>query len=364
MTGEIRKIIHVDMDAFFAAVEQRDNPELRGKPVIVGGPPDSRGVVSTASYEARPFGVHSAMASSVAYRKCPNCIFVKPRFEAYKEASEIVMSIFHEYTDLVQPMSLDEAYLDVTQNKMNIPYATEIARQIKARIKARTKLTASAGVSFNKFLAKVGSDFNKPDGLTVITPAKAMKFIESLDIRKFPGVGKVTEKRMKGYGIYTGKDLKKYSQEELIALFGKSGRYYFNIVRGIDKRRVTPDRGERGQVGKERTFQKDIDDIDFMHRMIRDLAHKVSERMRQKNYKAKTVTLKVKYFDFNQITRSRTVNFAFDDWETIFKIAASLLENTDAGDIKIRLLGVTCSNLIDMDVNSVESIQLYLPFEF
>lgn len=362
MPEPLRKIIHIDMDAFFAAVEQRDNPELRGKPIVVGGPPDSRGVVSTASYEARVYGVHSAMASSVAYRKCPQCIFVRPRFDAYKEASDTIMAIFHEYSELVQPLSLDEAYIDVTSHKER--YATEIALEIKQKIKNRTQLTASAGVSFNKFLAKVGSDFRKPDGLTVITPAKAEQFIDALPIRKFPGVGKVTEKAMHEYGIFTGKDLKKFTQEELITFFGKSGRYYYNIVRGIDKRLVTPDSGERGQIGKETTFDTDIDDKEEMQRIIYNLSHKVAERLRQKKYKAKTVTLKVKYFDFNQITRSRTVNFSFDERETIYKIACDLLEDTDAGKVKVRLLGVTCSNLIDMDTITVESMQLYLPFEF
>ncbi len=235
-----RKIIHVDMDAFFAAVEQRDNPELRGKPVIVGGRPGGRGVVSTCSYEARKFGVHSAMPTNEAYRLCPHGIFVNANFAAYKEASEIVRNIFFDYTDLVEPLSLDEAFLDVTENHKGNPSATLIAKEIRARIFEETQLTASAGVAPNKFIAKVASDFNKPDGLTIITPEKMEAFLEELDIKKFFGVGKATQKKMHALGIKTGADLKKWTEIDLVKAFGKSGRYYYKIVRGIDNREVKP----------------------------------------------------------------------------------------------------------------------------
>lgn len=236
----IRKIIHVDMDAFFAAVEQRDNPELRGKPVIVGGSRGGRGVVSTCSYEARKFGVRSAMPTNEAYRLCPHGIFVKSNFEAYKEASTIVRNIFFEYTDLVEPLSLDEAYLDVTENHKGNPSATLIAEEIRARIFKETQLTASAGVAPNKFVAKIASDYNKPNGLTVITPGEVEAFVEQLDIKKFYGVGKATQKKMHALGIKTGADLKTWSEIDLVKAFGKSGRYYYRIARGVDDREVKP----------------------------------------------------------------------------------------------------------------------------
>ena len=254
-----RKIIHIDMDAFFAAVEQRDNPELRGKPVIVGGDPGGRGVVATCSYEARRFGIHSAMSCARAYRLCPQARFVPPRFEAYRTVSLQIREIFHQYTDLVEPLSLDEAFLDVTDNKPAIQSATWVAQEILQKIKQVTGLTASAGVSYNKFLAKIASDMHKPDGLTVVTPEQAKAFIEVLPVRRFHGVGRVTEKRMQTLGILTGADLKKRPQQELDKNFGKAGQYYYQIARGIDLRPVLPNR-VRKSIGKETTLSEDIAD--------------------------------------------------------------------------------------------------------
>ncbi|CAB1061728.1 DNA polymerase IV (EC [Olavius sp. associated proteobacterium Delta 1] len=261
---QLRKIIHLDMDAFYASVEQRDTPELKGKPVIVGGDPNHRGVVAACSYEARKFGIHSAMASSTAYKLCPDAIFIRPRFDVYKAVSSEIREIFHEYTNLVEPLSLDEAFLDVTENFKEMVSATLIAKEIKNQIYSRTgRLTASAGVSFNKFLAKVASDINKPDGITVVTPEMAASFIDRLPIRKFFGVGKVTEEKMIGFGIKTGADLKKYKKEKLIQIFGKSGNYFYNIAHGKDDRPVEPNR-IRKSIGKETTLPEDIDDTDQM----------------------------------------------------------------------------------------------------
>ncbi|MCK5700612.1 MAG: DNA polymerase IV, partial [Cyclobacteriaceae bacterium] len=252
----MRKIIHIDMDAFFASIEQRDNPDLLGKPVAVGGA-GKRGVVAAASYEARKFGVFSAMPASIALRKCPELIFTKPRFDVYKEVSNQIRQIFLEYTDLVEPLSLDEAYLDVTENKKGLGSATIIAREIKSKINSTTHLIASAGVSINKFLAKVASDQDKPDGLYVIKPNQAESFVDGLAIEKFFGIGKVTAKKMHELGINTGADLKQISIEELVRRFGKVGRYYFDIARAIDKRLVNPNR-IRKSLGAERTFEDDL----------------------------------------------------------------------------------------------------------
>ncbi|MCK4708892.1 MAG: DNA polymerase IV, partial [Gammaproteobacteria bacterium] len=253
-----KKIIHVDMDAFFAAVEQRDFPEYKGKPLIVGGNPEKRGVVATCSYEARKFGIHSAMASSTAYRLCPQAIIVKPRFEAYREVSNIIRSIFHQYTNLVEPLSLDEAYLDVSESSQFDGSASLIAKDIKQKIFEQTQLTASAGVSYNKFLAKVASDMNKPDGLTLIRPEQGEEFVAALAIGKFYGVGKATEAKMKSLGINAGADLKKLSLSECQQTFGKAGSYYYNICRGVDEREVVKQR-ERKSLGSETTFEKDLD---------------------------------------------------------------------------------------------------------
>jgi DNA polymerase IV len=353
-----RKIIHVDMDAFFAAVEVRDHPELKGKPVIVGGDPNSRGVVSTCSYEARKFGVHSAMASSLARRLCPEGIFVHSNFGAYRDASCIIREVFHEYTDLVETMSLDEAYMDVTQNKVNNPSATLIAREIKHKILERTQLTCSAGVSYNMFLAKIASELEKPDGLVVIRPEDAEAVLEKLEIGKFYGIGKVTEKKFIELGIKTGAELKAWSVKDLIQHFGKSGYYYYRIVRGIDSRPVTPERLSKS-IGHETTFDKDLDNFPEMVTILEELAEEVEKRMRKEGAKAKTTTLKLKYEDFQSITRSRTERVAIDDAKHIFKNVRDLLIQTNPRQ-KVRLLGISMSNLVFED--SEENDQLMLDF--
>lgn len=333
------------MDAFYASVEQRDHPQLRGKPVVVGGDPQGRGVVSTCSYEARKFGVHSAMASSVAYRLCPHAVFVRPRFDVYKEVSQQIRNIFRQYTDLVEPLSLDEAYLDVTENKKGITYATDIAREILQRIKEETGLTASAGVSFNKFLAKVASDFHKPNGLTVVTPRMADKFIERLPIGKFFGVGKVTEKKMHDMGIKTGADIKKFSREELVKRFGKVGNYYYDISHGCDNRQVNPNR-ERKSIGQERTLENDIDDHHQMLEILAELAARVEMYMKKHNIKGRTLTVKVKYYDFKSVTRSISPGNVIYEADEMMKYVPALLNKTEAGKKKVRLLGVTVSNFV------------------
>ncbi len=354
---DIKKIIHVDMDAFFAAVEQRDFPELRGKPVIVGGKPGGRGVVSTCSYEARKFGVRSAMPTNEAYRLCPHGIFVKARFDAYKEASNIVRNIFFDYTDLVEPLSLDEAYLDVTENHKGNPSATLIAEEIRKRIFEETQLTASAGVAPNKFLAKIASDFNKPNGLTVITPEKVEEFVEQLDIKKFFGVGKATQKKMHALGIKTGANLKLWTEIDLVKAFGKSGRYYYKIARGIDNREVKPHR-TRKSYGKERTFSEDIGDLDWVNNFLDDLAKQISDGMRKIPTAGKTITLKVRYKNFDTITRSHSLAHYTNKAEEISTIAKQLLEQTEAGTREIRLLGISLSNLNLIEKDYWEQLEL------
>ena len=356
-----RKIIHVDMDAFYASVEQRDNPKLKGKPVIVGGKPGSRGVVAACSYEARKFGIHSAMASSRACRLCPDAVFLRPRFSAYKEASSIIRNIFFEYTDLVEPLSLDEAYLDVTKNKKNNPLATNLAKEIKNKIFSETGLTASAGVSFNKFLAKVASDFNKPDGITVITPHRADEFVNNLPIRKFFGIGKATEKKMSELGIFTGADLKEISRPKLKEIFGKYGEFYFNIVRCIDNRSVNPYR-IRKSMGKETTLQNDIDKKEEMWDILNAIALQLEHLVSQENVKSNTLTLKVKFFDFKSVTRSITIDELFNDHDIMVMHAKRLLEKTEAGLKKVRLLGLSLSNF-NKNVKYENNMQLEFPFE-
>ena len=340
-----RKIIHVDMDAFFAAVEIRDNPQYKGKPIIVGGPPNSRGVVSTCNYEARKYGIHSAMPSYQAYKLCPQGIFVKPNFDAIKEASRIVVEIFFEYTDLVEPVSIDEAYLDVTENKKNITIATEIAKAIKKRIFERTGLTASAGVSYNKFLAKIASEMDKPDGLVVIPPTKALEILEKLPIGKFYGIGNVNEKKMIYLGIRNGKDLKERSQKELIKHFGKAGTFYYNIVRGIDNRIVTTHH-IRKSLGCERTFDKDLRDVEEMLAVLKKISQKINSTMKEKKFKAKTLTLKIKYSNFDLVSRSKTLDSVFDKEEIILNLGRKMLLETIGPKCKIRLLGLSVSNLV------------------
>ncbi|MFY9398618.1 MAG: DNA polymerase IV [Desulfomonilia bacterium] len=357
---ELRKIIHIDMDAFYASVEQRDNPGLRGRPVIVGGDPGSRGVVAACSYEARKYGVHSAMPSSQAYRLCPGAVFIPPRFDAYREVSARIMELFREYTHLVEPLSLDEAFLDVTENRMALASATETARILRAEILRRTGLTASAGVSYNKFLAKAASDFRKPNGLTVVTPETAAAFIDRLPIGKFFGVGRVTEKRMRDLGITCGADLKKRSEEELVRLFGKAGSFFYRIARGIDPRPVVPER-VRKSLGKETTLEHDIDDLGWMKVLLTELASSVSSHLTARGLKGRTVTLKLKYHDFKSITRSITPGGWIDDAGEILELALKLLGETEAGARKVRLLGITVSNFSEPPGRLGKPSQLLLP---
>ena len=356
-----RKIIHIDMDAFYASIEQRDNPQLRGLPVIVGGDPQSRGVVATCSYEARKYGIHSAMPSSQAKRLCPQAIFVRPRMTAYRLASAQIRTIFFLYTELVEPLSLDEAYLDVTENRKNIASATIIAQEILAAITAETGLTASAGVSYNKFLAKVASDINKPHGLTVIIPEQAKTFIANLPIEKFFGIGKVTAKKMRLMGITNGAELKQLDLPTMSSTFGKAGRYFYNIVRGVDNRSVEPHR-QRKSLGRETTLQHDIDDLKKITEIIADLAGRVETLLRQANLYGNTITLKLKYADFVTVTRAKTLSKPIDCQTVIFEICEALLRKTEAGQRKIRLIGVTVSNFTEEPTDSTEPFQPELPF--
>jgi DNA polymerase-4 len=344
-----RKIIHIDMDAFYASVEQRDNPELRGIPLIVGGSPEGRGgVVATASYEARKFGIRSAMPSKQALQLCPHATFVRPRFAAYKEASQKIREIFSRYTDLIEPLSLDEAYLDVTEDKLNIGSAIEIAKQIKQAIKDELQLTASAGVSINKFVAKIASDINKPDGLTFIGPSAIEAFMEKLAVEKFHGVGKVTAQKMKKMGLHTGADLKTLTQDELVSHFGKAGNFYYRIVRGIDEREVQPDR-ETKSIGAEDTFSYDLTNMEEMSAELDKIAKVVHERLLKNNLKGRTITLKIKYSDFKQITRNKSLLKPVNELEAISSISKQLLAATEPEDKKIRLLGITVSNFGEIE---------------
>ena len=355
----LRKIIHVDMDAFYASVEQRDNPELRGKPVAVGGSA-ARGVVAAASYEARTFGVHSAMPSVTAKRKCPNLIFVTPRFDVYKSVSSQIREIFADYTPLIEPLSLDEAYLDVTENLKGMDIATEIALEIRAKIKQATGLNASAGISYNKFLAKMASDLNKPNGQAVITPKNGPAFVESLAVKKFHGVGPATAERMKKHGIETGLDLKSKSLAFLEAHFGKSGPYFYGIARGIDERQVQPDR-VRKSVGAEDTFIDDINDLELARAELKPLADKVWHYCEAHQISGKTVTLKIKYSDFTQATRSRTSAMPITSTDDITAAASELLASVYPFRRSVRLLGLTLSSLTnDREDGVIERQQLDL----
>lgn len=351
-----RKIIHIDMDAFFASVEQRDNPELQGKPIAVGGS-RARGVVAAASYEARRFGVRSAMSSQKAAQLCPQLIFVKPRFEAYKEASNIIKLIFKKYTKLIEPLSLDEAYLDVTDLPLEFNSATELAEKIREDIFQETKLTASAGISFNKFLAKMSSDINKPNGQFVLTPSKAKDFLAQLEIRKFYGIGKVTAAKFQKMGILYGTDLQKQTLSFLEQQFGKSAKSYFNLSRGIDNRAVQPN-SERKSIGAENTFINDIDNLEDLTQAMELIAKRVSERATKTNKKGRTVTIKVKYKDFSQITRSTTDENYKNDIASISKIAKDQLKKLENIEKGIRLLGISLSNF--QNDKKEENIQLKL----
>ena len=350
----MRKIIHIDMDAFFAAVEQRDNPSLRGRAIAVGHN-GRRGVVSTASYEARPFGVRSALPSVVAKRLCPELIFVEPRFEAYKAVSEQIRAIFHKYTDLVEPLSLDEAFLDVSHH----PSATIVAQQIKREIFETTALTASAGVSVNKMLAKIASDYRKPDGLFVIPPEDVESFVAQLPIEKFFGIGEVTTAKMHRLGIRTGRDLREWSKISLIREFGKAGELYYGYARGEDCRKVTPNR-VRKSLGAEITFIDDIDNFADLHEELAAVRDEVWARAKRHEFYGKTAVLKVKFSDFHQITRSKTLLTAIESYDTLTTVSNELLESIDLGGRKVRLIGLTIGNTPEP---CAESIQLRFDFD-
>jgi DNA polymerase-4 len=338
----MRRIIHVDMDAFYASVEQRDHPELRGRPVAVGGA-GPRGVVMAASYEARAFGVRSAMPGFQARRLCPELVFVRTRFDAYQAASQQIREIFRSYTDLVEPLSLDEAYLDVTRPQRGPPSATAIARAIKQEIKATTGLTASAGVSYNKFLAKVACDLRKPDGLTVIRPERAAAFIAQLPIERFFGIGPKTAQRMRALGIHDGADLAARSEDELVHRFGKVGHHYFRIVRGQDERAVTPDRPYKS-IGAEQTFDRDLGDPGLMLERLRPIAEQVAERMTGADSFGRTVTLKIKHHDFSVTTRQHTLADRVESAGELIALAAWLLHHPEPPRRPVRLLGLSVSN--------------------
>jgi DNA polymerase-4 len=339
-----RKIIHIDMDAFYAAVEQRDFPELRGKPVVVGGAPNSRGVVATCSYEARAFGIRSAMPAAKAYRLCPEAVFIRPRFDVYRAVSAQIRAIFREFTERVEAVSLDEAYLDVTASPFCRGSATRMAEEIKRRIHESTGLTASAGVSYNKFLAKIASDRDKPDGLCVITPEQGRAVIADLPIGAFHGIGKATEAKMLALGIRCGRDLDRLPLATLIQHFGKAGEHYYRIARGIDERPVIPDR-PRKSWGAETTFPVDLSDRDEMCEQLAKLAEGVLDKLSRHGLTARGLTVKVKYDNFELVTRGRTLDRPFRDVRDVVPHLADLLARTEAGRRKVRLLGVSFSVL-------------------
>lgn len=361
----IRKIIHVDMDAFYASVEQLDNPQLKGKPLAVGGG-GKRGVISAASYEARKYGVKSAMAGNLAIKLCPELIFVPPRFERYSEISKKIRSIFYRYTDLVEPLSLDEAYLDVTENKMGNPSATLMAQEIRSQIFNELNLTASAGISINKFVAKIASDYNKPNGQKTVEPNDVLEFLEKLDIRKFYGIGKVTAEKMYQHGIFNGSDLKSKSIAYLEEHFGKSGASYFNIVRGIHHSSVKPNR-IRKSLAAERTFKENLSSEVFMLQKLEHIAEEVSRRLQKSNVAGKTVTLKIKYSDFKLQTRSTTLSYFISDKAIIFETAKTLLFQEKLRE-SVRLLGISLSNLntekIEKKDKTEEPVSVQLQFGF
>ena len=359
MTESIsRKIIHVDMDAFYASVEQRDRPELRGKPVIVGGSPQSRSVVCAASYEARKFGVRSAMSCAEAFRRCPQGIFMPPRFSAYSEASDAIMEVLRTVTDQIEPLSLDEAYLDVTENKLNERSATRIAQYLKKAIFEKTRLTASAGVSYNKFLAKIASDLRKPDGLVVITPAEVDKILLPLPVDRLWGVGKKTGEKLRSLHFQTVGDLRNASLPQLEKTLGSMGNFLWNLAHGRDDRAVESN-WDTKSCGTERTFEQDILSLTELALITDELCHEIAETLKEKHWFALTFTLKVKYFDFRQITRSVTFTIPSDQGDFIYThVRKLLLDKTEAGKIPIRLLGVSASHLIREN----DPLQLYFEF--
>ncbi|MBC6413583.1 MAG: DNA polymerase IV [Chromatiales bacterium] len=339
-----RYIVHFDMDAFFASIEQRDFPAYAGKPIIVGGKPGERGVVATCSYEARPFGVASAMPSTTAARLCPQAIFVKPRFEVYRQVSAQIQRIFRNYTDLVEMLSLDEAYLDVSDSVASIEAARQLAYQVKNQILKETQLTVSAGISYNKFLAKIASDMDKPNGCYLISRKDSLDFVAQLPIGRFHGIGKVTQKRMQEIGITTGLDLRQCTRELLIKKFGRVGDYYYHAARGIDHRPVVPKR-PRKSVGTETTFRHDLNHNDAIYEALKQRALEVARILTSRNLSGRTVTLKVKYADFQQVTRSHTLDHPLTGLQEMWAIILGLLQKTQAGKRPIRLLGIAVSNL-------------------
>lgn len=347
------------MDAFYASVEQLDFPELRGKALAVGGS-EERGVIAAASYEARKFGVRSAMSGVMAKKNCPHLIFVKPRFERYKEVSRIIRSVFYEYTDLVEPLALDEAFLDVTENKIGCPSATLIAHEIRMKILERTGLTASAGISINKFLAKIASDYNKPNGQKTIEPDEVIEFLEELEIKRFFGIGKKTADKMYHLGIFTGRDLKTKSVEFLTEHFGKSGQLYYDIVRGVSNSPVRPNRTIKS-VGTERTFDENLSSEIYIESRIESLVEELSLRLKKQNLAGKTITLKIKYSDFVQQTRSTTVPYFVSDYDIILDLAKSLLYQEKLKD-SVRLIGVALSNLNTDEKKKPIAVQLSFDF--
>ena len=355
------KIIHVDMDAFYASVEQLDNPDLRGKPIAVGGGGE-RGVVAAASYEARQFGVRSAMSGVQARRLCPDLIFVKPRFPRYKEVSLKIRAIFFEYTDLVEPLSLDEAYLDVTSNKKNHPSATLIAREIRQRIYDELKLTASAGISNSKFVAKIASDINKPNGQKTIPPEEVLEFLENLPVEKFFGIGKVTASKMYSLGIFTGIDLKGKSLEFLKEHFKSSGENYYKMVRGLHRSKVKPNRIQKS-VAAEHTFSKNLTSEVFMMQRLESIAEELENRLKRSRVSGRTITLKIKYSDFTQQTRSRTLDEFVKDKNTLLKTVESLLYQEKVRE-SVRLLGISVSNLDNHPDSEQKVMDVQLRLEF
>jgi DNA polymerase IV len=353
-----RKIIHIDMDAFFASVEQLDNPDLRGKPIAVGGA-ENRGVVSAASYEARKFGIRSAMSGVLAKKYCPELIFVKPRFERYKEISQSIRKIFYEYTDCVEPLSLDEAYLDVTTNKKGNPSATLLAQEIRLRILNELGLTASAGISINKFVAKIASDFNKPNGQKTVNPDEVIAFLEVLPIRKFYGVGKVTTEKMYQLGIFTGFELKSKSLEFLSTHFGKSGIHYYHVVRGIHNSEVKSDRITKS-VAAEHTFDVNLTSEIFMMEQLESIANTLEKRLKKNQIAGKTITLKIKYSDFSQQTRSKTLPYFISDKGMLLETVKELLYQERLND-SVRLLGISLSNL---NTEQKKTVVVQLKFAF
>ncbi len=353
-TGAPRRILHCDMDCFYAAVHMRDEPSLQGKPVVVGGSPQGRGVVAAASYEARRFGVHSAMPAAQAVKLCPQAVFLKPDFKRYQAESQEIFRIFREMTPLVQPASLDEAYLDVTEHLGEFPSATAVAREIRRRVLAERRLTVSIGVGPNRLIAKIASDFNKPNGLTVVKPHQVLDFLTPLSVRRLHGVGPATEKALHTLGAHTVAELRSLSLESLERRFGRHGRGLYNYARGIDERPVRTHR-ERKSLGHERTYARDLQDLADMEAQIDDLSERVASGLVQREIAARTVTVKVRYPDFTTLTRSRTLPDAVDSPRWIATIAKQLLHQTDAAKRNVRLLGVTASGLV-----RGASVQLWL----